>query len=314
MQAPQRHDCAVAFCVDAKFFPYALFMIWQIAHLNPDRRFDFVIASDEDLSVPDWAKPHGIVMHRAGEPPAGAEVARFRGSMSTLMRIMLARELGDRYRRIIYMDSDMFVAGGDLGRLMEVDLGPHPIGAALDYCCFYPLARTPKEFAEMGWPAVPYFNSGFQVIDTKAYRDQEVERRSFEFCGIYKKPMPFGDQTLTNLALRGKFAQLAPCWNWQFDFQIPHLAHFYPVFHHHFIGKQKPQAVDSGLLSSRFNHAYRAFMERHMPEGLARLAPPAKPRLLTFGEQAGMIYRNLIFGKPAMDIIERHPDPYRAIL
>jgi hypothetical protein len=57
MTAPQRHDCAVVFCCDRNYFVLTLFLIWQIAHLNPNRRFDFVIASQDDLVVPDWANP-----------------------------------------------------------------------------------------------------------------------------------------------------------------------------------------------------------------------------------------------------------------
>lgn len=314
MPVPERHDCAVAFCLDRNFFALALFMIWQIAHLNPNRRFDFVIASHDDLVVPDWAKGYGIVLHRPGPLPEGSEVARFRNSMSTLFRLMLARELGDRYRRIIYMDSDMFVEGGDLHRLMEIDLGPHPIAAVLDYPNFRLAVFHADEFKVAGLPALPYFNSGFQVIDTRAYREQEVEQRAFAVCKTHRQPITFSDQTLINLVLKGKFAQLAPCWNWQLNFKFPHFGHFYPVFNHHFIGQKKPNRLSDGLMPARFNQAYRHFMTQFGMAALADLAPPPEPRMLSSREQALMACDIALAGRIAAGILARHPDPYRARL
>lgn len=314
MPTPQDHDCAVAFCVDRKFFPFALFMIWQIAHLNLDRRFDFVISSQEQLDLPDWARPYGIVLHRAGEPPPESEVARYHGSMATVLRIMLARELGDRYRRIIYMDSDMFVEGGDLGRLFDIDLGPHPIGAVLDLPFFCSARPKMIDYEAMGLPTLPYFNAGFQVIDTRAYQEQEVERRSFEVCKTFPKAILFGDQTLTNLALRGGFAELAPCWNWELSITFPQLAHLYPVFHHHFVSQEKPNLVSNTLLPVRFNQAYRDFFRTHVPEALTKLAAPARPRSFTATEQAIMALNLIQTGRFAEAVIRRFPDPYLARL
>jgi Glycosyl transferase family 8 len=314
MPTPRDHDCAVAFCVDRKFFPFALFMIWQIAHLNLDRSFDFVISSQEKLDLPDWAGPFDIVLHRAGEPPPESEAARYHGSMSTVLRIMLARELGDRYRRIIYMDSDMFVEGGDLGRLFDIDLGPHPIGAVLDLPHFCSAVPDIIDYRAVGLPPLPYFNAGFQVIDTRAYQDQEVERRSFDVCKTFPAKILFGDQTLTNLALRGKFAQLAPCWNWILNPTFPQLAHFHPVFHHHFVSQEKPNLVSSTLLPVRFNQAYRDFFRKHFPEALPKLAAPARPRSFTAREQAIMTLNTLQTGHHAEAIIRRFPDPYLARL
>ncbi|OYX24679.1 MAG: hypothetical protein B7Z10_08665 [Rhodobacterales bacterium 32-66-7] len=314
MSGQHNHDCAVAFCVDRKYFPFALFMIWQIAHLNPHRRFDFVIASQDDLALPDWARPYGIVLHRSGALPPEAEVARFFGSMAPLLRILLARELGDRYRRIIYMDSDMYVVGGDLGRLMDIDIGPHPLAAVLDCQFFLKAAPHPDEYRDAGIQALPYLNSGFLVIDTKAYRDQEVERRSFEVCTTYPANFKAGDQTLINLALQGKFAQLAPCWNWHLDAHLPRLTHLYPVFNHHFVWKNKPNRVSNTILPVRFNQAYRDFMTLYVPEALSDLAAPPEARPLNFREHLGMLLSDLSMAPVASAMIARYPDPYRALL
>ncbi len=314
MTAPQSHDCAVALCCDRKFFPFALFMIWQIAHHNPFRRFDFVISTQDDLQVPAWAKPYGIVLHKTGTVPVTMNMGRFEGSVATLFRLMLARELGDRYRRILYLDCDMFVEGGDFSRLLEVDLGPHPIGAVLDAPHFYVAEFRAKEFVAAGLPAVPYFNSGLQLIDTKAYREQDVERRACAVVTTHPQSLVYTDQSLMNMALRGKFAQLAPCWNWQLNYHLPFVPMRYPVFLNHFIGGRKPDRESSGQHGARFNEAYRAFVTTYMPELLPNFALPCDPAPIAFRNAANILVRHVMASKLVGDMIARYPDPYRALV
>ncbi|MBL9051350.1 MAG: glycosyltransferase [Tabrizicola sp.] len=314
MTTPQHHDCAVALCCDRNYFHLALFMIRQIAFHNPHRKFDFVIASRDELAVPDWAKPLGILLHRSGEVPERLEVARFGGSVAPLYRLMLARELGDRYRRILYMDCDMYVEGGDFNRLLEVDLGPHPIAAVLDAPFFYNQNFRAEEFARLGWPAAPYANTGLQVIDTKAYRDQEVEHRSFEAVRKHPKAIVYSDQSLTNIALRGKFAQLAPCWNWQWSTRLPLVPMTYPVLVRHFIGPRKPDRDASGLVEARFNQSYRDFLSQYMPELLPKLAPACDPAPLPLSLVFRTVVLHLAYRKQIIASLSRHKDPYVTIV
>lgn len=314
MTAPQRHDCAVAFCCDRKFYPFALFMVWQIAHHNPFRTFDFVISSQDDLEVPDWAKPYGIVMHKTGPDQTGPELGLLHGSMAPLFRIALARELGDRYRRILYLDSDMFIEGGDINRLLEVDLGPHPIGAALDAMYYIRANFRATEYAMVGLPALPYANTGMQVIDTRAYRDQQVEERALEMYAKYPDAIILTDQSMTNLALRGKFAQLAPCWNWQMNQTLPLVPMRYPVFFRHFVNAKKPDRDATGRHEVRFIQAYRDFFEKHLPEALGRLPAPFSAAPMSLKQSAYLVLWHLQGAKLVNDIIARHPDPYRALV
>ena len=204
----QRNDCAVAFCCDRNYYHLALFMVWKIAHYNPQRRFDFVISSREELALPEWAQTLGVILHRTGDLPPHAETARYIGSMAPLYRLTLVRDLGQKYRRILYLDSDMFVEGGDINRLFEVNIGTHAIGAVLDAPFFYTAKYHAKEFVIARLPAHPYVNTGLQLIETRVYAEQEVERRSFDICKTHPDAILLTDQSLTNLAIRGYFALL----------------------------------------------------------------------------------------------------------
>jgi len=314
MSAPERHDCAVAFCCDRKYYTLALFMIWQLAHHNPHRRFDFVVSSRDDLEVPDWAKSLGVAIHRAGELPAASKVAGHIGSLAPLYRITLARELGDRYRRILYLDCDMFVEAGDINRLLEMDLGPHPLAAALDAPFLYETNYYAKEYVKLGVSPAPYANTGVQLIDTRAYREQDVERRSFDVCKSHPEAIIYSDQSLTNIALMGKFAQLAPCWNWQNSGRLILMNHGYPVFLRHFIGRAKPDRYVGRKLDARFNLAYREFLANFAPGELPAIPVAENSQPLTLREIGRLTMEHVLARRVASAILSRHLDPYVAVL
>jgi hypothetical protein len=308
----QRHDCAVAFCCDRNYYHLALFMVWKIAHYNPHRRFDFVISSRDELEVPDWAKSLGLIVHRTGDLPEYAEVARFIGSMAPLYRLTLVRELGARYRRILYLDCDMFVEGGDINGLFDVNIGAHAVGAVLDAPFFYTPNYHAKEFVLAGFPAHPYVNTGLQLIESSAYAEQEVERRSFDVCKTHPKAILLTDQSLTNLALRGDFALLAPCWNWQMNGHYPLMPWRYPVFLRHFIGRIKPDRDVKGAHDARFNQAYRHFCQTLLPEALPLISPPGNPMPMSMGDLSNLVLRHIRGTSLMREMLTRFADPYKA--
>jgi hypothetical protein len=312
MSAPQRHDCAVAFCCDRNYYHLALFMIWKLAHFNPHRRFDFLVSSPDALELPDWAKSLGVVLHRTGNLPDYVEIARYFGTLAPLYRLTLVREMAGRYRRILYLDCDMFVEGGDINRLLDIDIGPHPIGAVLDAPFFYEKDHRAKEFVKLGWPAMPYINTGLQLIETKSYAEHEVERRSFDVCRTHPAAVVLTDQSLLNVALRGKFALLAPCWNWQMNARYPLVPWRYPVFLRHFIGKIKPDRESRGGHDARFKAAYRHFCETLLPDALPRLAPPCDPRPMSLREVSSIVLNHLSGRDILRTMLARYPDPYQA--
>lgn len=322
MSMPESHDCAVAFCCDRNYFPLAMFTIWQIAHHNPDRAFDFVIATRDDVQLPTWAAPLHIQMHRVSDPPEAVmadlmklpKMRRFPGSTTPLDRITLSRDLGHRYRRILSLDCDMFISGGDFNRLFAIDIGPHPLAAVLDAPFLYEPNFHAREYQQAGLGPAPYCNSGLLLIDTAAYVAQEVEERSFAVFKTHPTAILYTDQSITNLALWGGFAQLAPAWNWQNSIRLPLVTLNYPAFLHHFIGKHKPDRLPLRTLDARFNLAYREFMTRHFPEHLEKLAPPLPHEPLRKGELFTVVIEHLLARRTTLAMLDRFPDPYVALI
>ncbi len=312
-KSPSGHnDCAVALCCDAKYFPFALFMIRQMAFQNPQRKFDFVIATTDPLDLPDWAKDLGIRLHHPGGVSAVGNINRFGGTLVPLFRLFLARDLGHIYRRILYLDCDMFVEGGDIDRLLSLEIGPHPLAAVRDYQQMTRQRPQSQEFTAAGLAQAPYFNSGLLLIDTAAFEAHEVRQRSLATAETYPQAMVFADQSLLNLALHGGFAELSPAWNWQWNFDFPLVPLRYPVFIRHFIGKKKPFRESRGSHEARFSQSYTAFFRQFFPERLTELAPACDPAPMTFGQVTRIAYRHMQSRGIIADRISRFPDPYVA--
>ncbi len=310
MTDKQRHDSAVAFCVDRNFLHFALFMVRQIAFHNPVRQFDFVIATQDRLELPDWAQAFDIRIHVIGDLPDLPLPARFRGSMAPYFRILLPGELRNRYRRILYLDADMFVEGGDINRILKADIGQHPIAAALDAPSLYRPWNHPREFAAAGLPALPYMNTGTIMFDTAAYHDQEVARRAFAAFDRQSKGFHLADQSLFNMALQGKFAVLSPAWNWQLSGRLPLVTLKYPVFLRHFIGAKKPNNDSDDPRDARFRQAYEDYFRAYAPEELASLAPPGDPKPMTLRRAARLVMWHLQSRDLVAAQIGRFKSPY----
>lgn len=314
MTDKQRHDSAVAFCVDRKFLHLALFMVRQIAFHNPVRQFDFVIATQDRVDLPGWAQTLGVTVHTVGALPVLPVPARFNGSMAAYFRLLLPGELRGLYRRILYLDADMFVEGGDFNRILQADIGPHPLAAARDAPMYYLPQHHAREFIAAGLPPLPYANTGALLIDTAAFNDQDVARRAFAVAESHPKGFHLADQSLFNLALRGKFAELSPAWNWQLSGRLPLVTLNYPVFLRHFIGAKKPNSDSGDLRDARFRQAYEDHFRAFAPEELATLAPAGDPMPMTLQRAAKLVLWHLQSRDLVAAQIARFKCPYDVLV
>lgn len=314
MTTAPAHDKAVALCCDAGYFPVALFVVRQIAWLAPDRRFDLVIASQEDLSLPAWAKTLGVRLHRLGALPEVQPPKRFQGSLSPYFRLMLARDLGADYRRILYLDSDVFVEAGDIDRLLDADLGPHPLAAARDAPQLYTTGHHALEFKALGWPAYRYANSGVLLIDTAAFVACDLDRRAWDMYPQNAARHVYADQSLLNLALKGSFAELSPVWNWQLSGRLPWMTAQFPVHIRHFIGEKKPFLHADDPREARYRQAYAEHFRQFDPAAGARLPSPPGPAF----DGARRLLQLAVWHVQARPIVSRllalFPDPYRPLV
>jgi hypothetical protein len=282
--SPPRADRAVVFACDRAYLPFASFAAAQIAALHPERDFDICLCAPE--MPPAVAGLEGLGLLRCRVATGGTFAGLgldARRSEAAYLRYALPEAFAGSYARLLYLDGDVFVQGGDLGALFGVGLGPHPLAAVRDNMQWRTPARLVPSFRRLGFGTAPVFNSGVMLIDVAAWRDQDVLGRCLAF-GRAHEPARVGlDQDLVNAVLQGGWAELSPLWNWQYTwasrlFEAMEDAHIV-----HFIGPRKPWTHDGGQLPLRFRRAYRAFMAAHFPEaavGPDGVAPHRNPAFL----------------------------------
>jgi len=271
---------AVILTCDAGYLPFSLHLARQILHHCPDRRFDLLIASENALNLPDWAEVGGI--RNLVIPDTGwIDALPMRHlSRAAYLRLCLPQVLGDTYRRILYLDSDMYFEGGDLDRLLNLPLGDHPIGAVTDIDQFYDPSFHAREFKALAVPALRYFNAGVLLMDSAACRRGAIFQRCVDFASDEPKACVLHDQSLLNGVIQGRFAELAPGWNWQSAAHLPFATLSYPVRFRHFVGRVKPWNDPSGVFDPRYRENYAGFFRTLMPEEQALVKPGPKPALI----------------------------------
>lgn len=262
--ATSRH--AVVFCCDANYLPYALFAAAQIAAQHPTRDFDICLCSAAPLDIPQSLAAlrirlcvidAGTALDGLGTDP--------RRTLSTYLRMLVPDALAGDYDRILYLDSDIVVQGGDLGALLRAPM-PHAVGAVRDNLQWRTPTRMAPEFRTHGLPGAPYFNAGVLLIDCRAWQADGLREAALAFGRANAGRLLRNDQTLLNIVLHRRWGELSPVWNWQYSRQARLFEAMQGAHVIHFIGPRKPWADPRGELPPRFAVTLARFLVRHFPD------------------------------------------------
>ncbi|MCE6960041.1 glycosyltransferase [Cereibacter sphaeroides] len=304
---PARFRQAVIFCCNAGYLPYALHAADQIDRLTPDRAFDFCIChGEEPLSIPESLSALDVRLIRidTGGVFSGLRLDP-RRTHDVYLRLALPEALAADYDRILYLDSDIFVQGGDFAALLGLDLGTRPLGAIRDNIQWRTPTRRAEQFRRLGLPAAPYFNAGVLLMDVRRYNEMDLLRRCVDLGRREAHRMIRHDQNLYNAVLQGDWAELSPMWNWQYSWaarlfeamRYPHIVHF--------IGTLKPWADRHGQYSPRFARSFDAFIARHFPERprieISRGLSPDAPMMRK------MLVKHFLSGRSLARYLDRFP-------
>lgn len=162
-------------------------------------------------------------------------------------------------RQVLWLDADLLV----IGNLAEITPGAD--SAAVVHAVADP--RVPlvssrfgiAAYAALGFDATAkYFNAGVMVIDLERWRAEEVESRAFAYLHRYRDDVYFWDQEALNVALRGRWEELAPDWNRQTTTGPASTGATTPARILHFSGYLKPWRYRS---SSHHHDLYFSYLD-----------------------------------------------------
>ena len=231
----------LAYVTDQAQLPLALFAAAKAATVSESRDFDILLCSFEPLSIPEEIHALGIKN----------EVLPLREKLNSLnlrlkwlplevyLRLWLPETLGHRYDRILYADTDTYLRAPNLSLLFDVEMGSHAVAGVRDLHQWADLTLPVHDFAALNLPGDRFLNSGVLLMDSAAFTASNLLSEVLAI-NASDTPTSHHDQSLLNLALRGKWAELNPVWNWQWMHRCPHFTRLSDPCMLHFCGPKKP--------------------------------------------------------------------------
>lgn len=208
---------AVVLVSDENQFPVAVFLASQLARLNPRDDTDIVIVSDaagelakaREFGVPArlFSLGHQLDGHKF---PSSSYITR-----AAYYRYFLPELLGSDYRRILYLDLDVYLHNAKLFALLDLDMEDNAIGAVRD--SMIALTALPINLNELRQTLTgsskKYLNSGVELIDCQRFVDRKIRRKVVEVIAGSKRRLNYNDQTALNSVLDGDWLELSPSFN-----------------------------------------------------------------------------------------------------
>jgi lipopolysaccharide biosynthesis glycosyltransferase len=268
---------------DANFFrPAILTAASMLAQEDSEGLEILVVCNDRDIA-PGYDRIDPAIRARITLLPVdwdryvGGLPVRGHFTSAVHRRLALNQVLPGRIERYVSLDADMLVVGPGIARLAAVDMGRHPLAAAIDMIFLKDLedGALTAEFrayrAGLGLsPSTPYFNNGFTLIDRHAWDRLDVGRAATAFLAANVNRCPYLEQSALNAVVNGEFARLSPRYNFMGDFLLLDLEETVAPAVLHFVNRPKPW--EPGWRGdARFADTYRSFfLASPWPE----LAPP----------------------------------------
>lgn len=265
--ANAKHRRCILLCTDANYECYAFALIERIVKKTPNLAADICLISEHEISIPKTLRHLDvrlcqITVDRGDiEFPENAHV-----TFSAYLRHFSMTALADTYDRILYLDSDIDIAGSDLADLLSLQLlDGHAVGAVRDRSQQRNLMLHPKDALRNNLPRFPFLNSGVLLVDTDNWLAQDILQRMLETIREYGHNFVFTDQSALNLTLRGDWSELS--WHWNFIVQ-PDLVYrrnrIRPTVLH-FAGSKKPWHTDKWSFPKGTSQRYERFLASHYP-------------------------------------------------
>lgn len=126
-------------------------------------------------------------------------------SPANYFRILIPQLISDP--KYIYLDSDI-ICYGSLLPLLDIHLSDQVLAAVED-----PIFKWKEE---LGMSAgARYFNSGVMLVDSEAWKKQEIGSKAIAFISQNSEKIRFVDQCALNAVLDGNWQRLPPALNQQ---------------------------------------------------------------------------------------------------
>jgi lipopolysaccharide biosynthesis glycosyltransferase len=247
---------AICLCTDQKMLAPAAFVAARarayVKHSSDTRVIVVVDPQDITTAQRRWFDASGIDV--CDDIPSArfgsTRVVNPRLTPATLTKLVLAEHWAGRYKKILYLDSDLTIHG-DISRLFSLETGSSAV-AAVRAWWYEPTAGDRDETARllrqkqhchqlgMREPFL-YVNSGVVYIDVQEWNRRDTTARAMEYLRLNGEQSYCPDQDALNAVHENSVTELSPIWNMRFEGWMPEpmfeIAR--PIVRHH-VGLHKP--------------------------------------------------------------------------
>jgi lipopolysaccharide biosynthesis glycosyltransferase len=218
---------AVCVCVDANMLMPGLFVLEAVrARRAGPEDHDLVLVTTGPDDATDahrrWLSERGIRLRDDFDLSIlqRIEISEARLTKATLLKLLLAQTLADRYDKILYLDADLTIHEA-LASVFSLDTKGHALAAVPSSSMrtgFNQRRRSLEaaHFRALGMKSPERFvNSGVMLIDVGQWNQDDLTARSLDFIRRNPAICRLPDEDSLNGLLDGRVAELSPVWNLQ---------------------------------------------------------------------------------------------------
>lgn len=264
----------LAFCVDERYLPYALFAAEQFITLHPEFPCDICICLPDISKVPEKFKNNQIrfielSINGIDTLPVG------RLSLAAYYRLFLPQIFEDTYQYIIYLDADTYINKPfyhDMMEHVEHFDSDFCVAAAADimelkFRSSFKCKQTIVDSYVKSYHQSEhiYRNSGVLVFHTKNYVKADVLSKVFNYALENADSLQCHDQSALNRVLLSEIALLPFDFNWQINKLTYKFTDVIDPYIIHFISDNKPWMTDNKY-TVKYQSIYKEFLLVNFPE------------------------------------------------
>lgn len=138
--------------------------------------------------------------------PLGGNTISTSITLSTYFRLMLAAILPKEVKRVIYMDTDVYV-NDSIDKLWNFDIRNNAIAGVPE----------PNQSAKQKRLGIPedyfYVNAGISIMNIDLLRSIDFPQKAIEYAKVNKEKIVYHDQDIQNAILYDKTAYIPQRWN-----------------------------------------------------------------------------------------------------
>lgn len=262
-ETPATHRDAVVIVGDAHFYRCGLLLARQLIEKEQDRTFDICVICSEDIETPPELA-EGLRIGSVRFLQTDHFQTDDRISAESYVRIYLPGEMSE-YRRLCYLDADIYLNRPGVQDLMNVDMENQPLVAVPDIIVWghqRPFTRSKRHREKIMRSPDNYFNAGMLLIDVEEFNRALPPESISALIVKSASHLRFHDQSFLNMEFSHRVKLLSPIWNFP---MVPELADLYskadPVLMH-FVGiKPWFDTVDEN--GQKYHLEYREFLSKY---------------------------------------------------